>query len=120
MGQAYAVPEADTSRLLSAEYLSKGNKLKLSARTIRWTAAAATTCCVLAGGLSAPAQALAPLAAVLEAPTNLQARPLENPIDPSKPLVRLFWKAPTVGATPTAYKVYVDGGDSEGVELANF
>lgn len=109
LGQAYAVPEADTSRLLSAEYLSKGNKLKLSARTIRWTAVAATTCCVLAGGLAAPAQALAPLAAVLEAPTNLQARPLENPIDPSKPLVRLFWKAPTVGATPTAYKVYVDG-----------
>ena len=44
-----------------------------------------------------------------EAPTNLRALPLENPIDQTKPLVRLTWRASTVGVTPTAYKVYVDG-----------
>ncbi len=82
--------------------------MKSSPRTFHWVAAAAGVC-ILASGLSTPAQALTRFAAVPEAPTNLQARPLANPIDPSKPLVRLLWKAPTGGAAPTAYKVYVDG-----------
>ena len=80
-----------------------------SARSIRWGVAAVSACCLLTAGLASPAQALARLAAVPEAPTRLIAVPLENPIDPTKPLVRLFWRASTVGATPTAFKVYVDG-----------
>ena len=55
-------------------------------------------------GLHATAQAKAPAA-----PTNLLALPLENPIDPSQPLVRLRWTPPKDQAGVTGYRVYVDG-----------
>jgi len=55
-------------------------------------------------GLQATAQAKAPAA-----PTDLVALPLENPIDPSQPLVRLRWTPPKQAQDVTGYRVYVDG-----------
>ena len=63
-----------------------------------------------AGILTAPAAPAAPAApsAAPSDPARLRAFPLENPVDPTKPLVRLRWTAPATGAAPTSYRVYVD------------
>ncbi|MFM9136319.1 MAG: fibronectin type III domain-containing protein [bacterium] len=55
----------------------------------------------------APAQpALA--AAAPGVPVGLRAIPLENAVDPTKPLMQLRWQPPADGGAPTAYRVYVD------------
>ena len=46
-------------------------------------------------------------------PVRLRAIPLENAVDPTKPLMQLWWRPPADGGAPTAYKVYVDGQLSE-------
>lgn len=73
-------------------------------RSLRTIAIAFAATALVAVGVATPAQAQVP-----GAPVNLRAIPAENPINPSQPLIRLRWQAPTTGTPPVAYKVFVDG-----------
>jgi len=77
--------------------------LECRVRTLR--AMTAALACLGLVITMAPAQA----AETPGVPVRLRAIPLENAVDPTKPLMQLWWRPPAEGPAPTAYKVYVDG-----------